>query len=172
MKKLTILLLLTSSVYGQKFVDSLYTFKVVDNSKIVWQKIFTNEIDDLQNAFKKEVISNLQLDNLQEIKNTITFNVKDEYIDYKKYGGKWGNTPAVLNHPHNFLVIIDFKDNRYRVTVKSIEAVIEAANMKMLYDDFLSRGKIKNNKSNKLMYSYIHKYLIDKFTIKLKNDDW
>jgi hypothetical protein len=88
MKKITIILfLLTSSVYGQKFLDSLYTFKVVDNSKIIWQKVFTSEIDDLQNTFKKEVISNLKLENLQEIDNLISFSVKEENVDFKRYGG-------------------------------------------------------------------------------------
>jgi len=52
MKKLTIvLLLLTSSVFGQKLVDSLYTFKVMDN-EVIWQKIFNSETDKII-LFKK-----------------------------------------------------------------------------------------------------------------------
>ena len=104
MKKLTIiLLLLTSSAFGQKLVDSLFTFKVMDN-EVIWQKIFTSEVEDLQNAFKKEVVTNMQLENLQEIGNTISFNVKGENIDFKKYGGTWGGTAIFLQYPQTLLL--------------------------------------------------------------------
>jgi hypothetical protein len=84
MKKIIILFLfLTGSVNSQKLVDSLFTFKVVDN-EIIWQKIFTSEIENLQNTFRKQVVTNLQLENLQEIGGTMSFVVKDEKIDFKK----------------------------------------------------------------------------------------
>jgi hypothetical protein len=175
MKKITIILfLLTSSVYGQKFLDSLYTFKVVDNSKIIWQKVFTSEIDDLQNTFKKEVISNLKLENLQEIDNLISFSVKEENVDFKRYGGSWGSTAIFLQYPQSFLVVIDFKNKKYRVTIKSIEVDFTSANLgtNNLEDIILSKGKFKNNESTKKNLSYYHRHFTDKFTIKVKNDDW
>jgi hypothetical protein len=175
MKKLTIiLLLLTSSAFGQKLVDSLFTFKVMDN-EVIWQKIFTSEVEDLQNAFKKEVVTNMQLENLQEIGNTISFNVKGENIDFKKYGGTWGGTAIFLQYPQNFLVVIDFKDNRYRVSVKSIKIDFSSSGVdgiNNLEDYILKKGKFKNTKYLKKMLGYCHRHYTSKFTIKVKNDDW
>jgi len=174
MKKLTIvLLLLTSSVFGQKLVDSLYTFKVVD-SEIVWQKIFTSDEDDLQNTFRKQVVTNLQLENLQEIGSTMSFVVKDEKIDFKKYGGTWGGTATFLQYPQNFLVVIDFKDNRYRVTIKTIKVDFSSVDLGInKLDDFiLKKGKFKNTKYIKKSLSYYHRHFTEKFTLKQKNDDW
>ena len=51
MKKLFIIFLITGSLHSQKLVDSMFTFKAVDN-EIVWQKIFTSEIDDISLEFK------------------------------------------------------------------------------------------------------------------------
>ena len=174
MKKLTIvLLLLTSSVFGQKLVDSLYTFKVVD-SEIVWQKIFTSDEDDLQNTFRKQVVTNLQLENLQEIGSTMSFVVKDEKIEFKKYGGTWGGTAIFLQYPQNFLVVIDFKDNRHRVTIKSIKVDFSSANLGIdkLDEIILKKGKFKNTKYMKKSLSYYHRHFTEKFTLKHKNDDW
>jgi len=174
MKKLFIIFLITGSVHSQKLVDSIFTFKAVDN-ELVWQKIFTSEIDDLQNVFKKEVVTNMQLENLQEIDNTISFNVKGEKIDFKKYGGTWGNTAVFIQYPQNFLVVIDFKDDRYRVTVKSIKVDFTTSGINSIndFEDYiLKKGKIKNNKYIKKMLSYCHKHYTNKFTINVKNEDW
>ena len=174
MKKLSIIFfLITSSVSSQKLLDSLYTFKVVDN-EIVWQKVFTSDVKDLQNAFRKQVVASLQLENLQEIGSTISFVVKDEKIDFKKYGGTWGGTAIFLQYPQNFLVVIDFKDNRYRVTIKSIKVDFSSANLGIdkLDEIILKKGKFKNTKYMKKSLSYYHRHFTEKFTLKQKNDDW
>ena len=174
MKKIIILfLLITGSVYSQKFVDSLFTFKVVDN-EIIWQKIFTSEVESLQNTFRKQVVTNLQLENLQEIGGTMSFVVKDEKIDFKKYGGTWGGTATYLQYPQSFLVVIEFKDSRYRVTIKSIKVDFSSANLGIskLDDIILKKGKFKNTKYVKKSLSYYHRHFTEKFTLKQKNDDW
>jgi len=174
MKKIIILfLLITGSVHSQKLVDSLFTFKVVDN-EIIWQKIFTSEVESLQNTFRKQVVTNLQLENLQEIGSTMSFVVKDEKINFKKYGGTWGGTAIYLQHPQSFLVVIDFKDNRYRVTIKSIKVDFTSVNLGVdkLDDIILKKGKFKNTKYVKKSLSYYHRHFTEKFTLKQKNDDW
>ena len=176
-KKITLLLFLLGIPilsFSQKLVDTLYTFRVVDNSQIVWQKVFSSDIDDLQNSFKKEVVTNLQLENLQELGNTISFTVKNENIDFKKYGGTWGGTAAFIKYPHNFLVVIDFKENRYRVTIKLIKIDFSSEDLGIidLETFLLKKGKLKNNKLSKVSLSYYHKHFSDKFTLKQINDDW
>jgi len=174
MKKITLLLiLLTSTIYSQKYIDTLYNFRLNEN-KIIWQKVFETKEKDLQNTFRKKVITNIKLENLQEIDNIISFSVIEDIIDFKKYGGKWGSTAIFVQYPNNYLVVIDFKHQKYRVTIKAISLKSEIQYMATdLKDYVIKKNKIKNSKTNNKGLNYYNKHFIAKFTLKNStNSDW
>jgi len=173
MKKLTIvIILIASNTFSQKYIDTLYHFKVEKND-ITWQKVFENSLPDLQKTFIKQTMTNLKFDSLQEIDETISFSVKDDIVDFKKYGGKWGTTAIFIQYPINYLVVIDFKENKYRVTIKSINLKSEIRYMATDLNDYiLKQGKIKNTNTLNTGLSYYDQHFTEKFTITTKKDDW
>lgn len=90
-------------------------------------------------------------------------------------GGKWGNTALFVQYPQNYLVIVDFKDKRYRVTIKSIESDSSMAGVGKLELSSIvikrKMGKIKNNKTNSKALKYYDLHFIEKFEIKNKKDE-
>ena len=151
----------------------MFNFKLNDN-KIIWQKVFETKEKDLQNTFRKKVITNIKLENLQEIDNIISFSVVEDKIDYKKYGGKWGTTAIFVQYPNNYLVVINFKNQKYRVTIKTISLVSEVQYMATDLKDYVIRkDKIKNSKTNNKALNYYNKHFTEKFTLKeITNSDW
>lgn len=176
MKKLILLFSLTLSqfVFAQKYLDTLYGFKL-DNSKLIWQKVYRAN-NKTKVKFKTSVLTNINKQNLQEYDNLISFEVKGDNIDFKKYGGKWGNTPTFVQYPQNYLVIAEFKDNRYRITVKSVFVDYSTAGLgKTELSEIVikrSKGKIKNNSLNKKSLKYYDLHFSSIFNIKTKKDDW
>ena len=174
-KALFFLLIIASSnnLFSQKYVDSLYSFKAVDGN-IIWQKVFTSNSKDLKKAFRKSVITNLKFENLQEIDDTFSFSVNNDMIDFKKYGGKTMTTTFHVQEPKDYLVVIDFKKNKYRVSIKSISVNFEKSNQGVFsFEELICRKKsIKNNKRNKKDLLYYEKHFTEKFTITDKKDDW
>tara|TARA_R110001632_G_scaffold137804_2_gene253430 strand:- start:18634 stop:19158 length:525 start_codon:yes stop_codon:yes gene_type:complete len=174
MKKILLLLLLTSaSVYSQKYVDSIYNFKI-EEGNIIWQKVFKSDVKELQKTFIKKTITNIKLENLQEIDQTISFNVVDDMIDFKKYGGKTMTTSFHVLGPKNYLVVIDFKEKKYRVTIKQISIDLRSNRLGIstFEDLFYRKKKIKNTKTSQKDLKYYHRHFIEKFTITDKKDDW
>lgn len=155
-----------------KHIDSSY-FKVEDN-KLVWQKVFNIEKKDLMNYFTKQVISNISKDNLQKIDNRISFEIKKDIIDYKKYGGTWGNTLTHLKVPINYLVVIDFKENRYRITINSIKSIFGGiVGVLELNDVALKKGVFNKQKIVVRGLKYLNIHFVKKFLIKDKiKEDW
>lgn len=176
MKKTALLILFisfSSSLFSQKYVDSLYNFKVVD-SEIIWQKVFKSKIKDLKTSFKKSVITNIKLENLQEIEDIISFNVLNDMIDFKKYGGKTMTTTFHVQEPKEYLVVINFKPNKYRVTIKQITVNFVKTKLgpSSFEELFIRKNQIKNNKRNKKDLLYYEKHFTEKFKLKETKDDW
>ena len=177
MKKIIILfsLMIFNIGYAQKYIDTLYNFKV-QNEKLIWQKVYDLKTDNPKSNFIKSVISNIKKTDLQEFEETLTFEIKDDEIDFKKYGGKWGNTAIFVQYPQNYLVVVEFKDKRYRVTIKSItvDFTEPGAGTTELTDLVVKRkvGKIKNREILTKALSYYDKHFDSKFLIKNEKDEW
>lgn len=176
MKKKIILLtitLLSTYCFSQKYVDTLYNFKV-DNGNIIWQKVFETKEFNPKKQFIKQTITNLKFNNLQEIDNSISFSVTEDYIDFKKYGGSAFTTTFHVQEPKEYLAVIDFKKNKYRVTIKQItvDYINSFKHKSPLSDVIIKKKKIRNNKRNKKDLNYYQKHFIEQFTIKAKKDDW
>lgn len=155
-----------------KHIDSSY-FKIED-SKLVWQKVFYKEKKDLMSYFIKQVISSLSKDNFQQVENRISFEIKSDKVDYKKYGGKWGNTLSHLKAPLFYLVVIDFKENRYRVTINSIRSNLGGKLGFLEMDNVASKkGVLTKQKIVVRGLKYLNIHFVKTFLLKDKlNEDW
>ena len=110
--KTILLLLFTSLTIAQG------DFKIESN-KLIWQKVFDLDIS------KDDFIKNLKLSgNFYDIEydSFISTNIKEVPIDYKASGYKVANTPMYISSS-NIIgdVIIEFKEEKYRVTVSNIK---------------------------------------------------
>ncbi|AOW18422.1 hypothetical protein LPB03_13580 [Polaribacter vadi] len=158
------------NISGQ-ITDTL-NFKVTENS-LIWNKVYNQENDKLLTYFKKTVISNLKTDNLQEVENRLSFEIREDNVNTKKYGGTWGNTLIPLKYPLHYLVLIDFKENKYRVTVKSIKANYGMQLGFVEFSDVVVRKEqIKNKKIIIRGLGFLNQHFSEKFTITEKKDDW
>lgn len=154
----------------------------VGNFKLEDQKlahVYVYEPTDTVNVRQKvyqQLSMNPQFHNIQNEGNSITAEIKDMKIDYKKYGGKWGNTPAMLNYPINGRLLVEFKDGRYRTIVQGINCYTMGG-WAPLEDISLNRAKdsISTVKGNIQVLSYMDKHFVDTFTMKqlaTAKDDW
>lgn len=161
-------------MYGQNSIDTIYNFKI-EKTELIWQKVYKSEVDSKE-LFKKEVVSSLRGQNLQEFENRISFVITNDKIDFKRLGGKWGNTPSYVQVPQNYLVIVDFKPSKYRVTIKSIETDFSAVGMgKNLLSELVVKrrnSKFRGSESHKRALKYYDLYFQSKFEIKQKKDNW
>ncbi len=95
----------------------------LENEKVYWQQVYQVpgiKVDSLIQYFQKEVLTNIKQDNFQTIGNTISFEVNDDKVNIKKYGGTTMGSVIFASDYLKYLVVIDFKDEKYRVIVKDI----------------------------------------------------
>lgn len=95
----------------------------LNDSKMYWQHIYelpNKTTEEAIKYFQKEVLSNFKQDNFQILDNTVSFEITDDKVNFKKYGGTAMGTAFLTQLYMNYLVVIDFKEDKYRVTVKEI----------------------------------------------------
>jgi hypothetical protein len=171
-----LMLLITSTSYSQDVGPYKYLKK--ENGAVFFERVY-----DMDSVSAQEVESFLTA-NLPSIRDfsdfvktpdVITGKVKDCLVDYKRYGGKWGNTLALLNHPMFANVSIVWKDNKYRVTVNNIY-FMTAGLGKMKLDEVVTKRRGTEFDPNRTVVSggiYVEKYLSELFEIeKSKKADW
>lgn len=153
-------------------VTDTLNFKITE-SGLIWSKIYKKENDRLLTYFKKTVISNLKIYNLQEVENRLSFEVRDDNINTKKYGGTCENTLIPLKFPLYYLVLIDFKENKYRAIVKSIKVNYGIQIGFMQFSDIVTRkGEIKNKNIIIRGLDFFNQHLTQKFTTLEEKEDW
>jgi hypothetical protein len=170
--KLTIIILLTSiSIFSQKYVDTLYNFKV-DTGNIIWQKVFeTNKLKQVKEFLKSNEFTNT----LTEVNNSFTgrtTNTKKRLVK---------NTPYYANFGFDGFCTIDFKENKYRVTLKDIVfdgptitvAGIQKKQNYPLQLQVIKKDKIYNKKKVVKVLTALNTLLLNKFTLQnTKKEDW
>jgi len=93
---------------------------VVENGKLVWQKIYETELT------KKQLTQNIKnsgnFKNLESNESGIIAEITNLTLDYKGYGSSEMSTPMyIARNSLNSIVQIEFKENKYRVTIKNIK---------------------------------------------------
>lgn len=150
-------------------------FKVED-SQIIWQQVFSSDksSEDVIGYLKSVV----DIKDIRETPTGIMFQIATSApIDVKKYGFKKGFVA-------NYVVLnlleaagsVDFKDGRYRVTVRDIVLVANnaSAERKGIETYALTRaGEIKSIFYSMNAAGPLEAYFTDIFTVKVKKDqEW
>jgi len=170
MKKIIILLLITFSTLAQiKHPDTDF---YLQNGKVYWQHVYEvpgKNTDELIKYFEKEVMINFKQDNFQIIDNTISFTINDDKINFRKYGGTAMGTVLFTLAFYNYLVVIDFKEGKYRVSVKEIfidNKIFGPGQSSGYLEEFITKKKGSMFTTNGLATTgliYNHKYFLEKF---------
>lgn len=170
MKKIILLLLIGFSSFGQ--IKHPETDFYLENGKVYWQHVYDvpgKKIDELIKYFEKEVMINFKQDNFQNIENTISFTINDDRVNFRKYGGTAMGTILFIQDYYKYLVVIDFKEEKFRVTVKEIfidNKIYNVAHSAGYLEEYVTKKKqtlfTTNNLANTgLMYN--HKHFLEKF---------
>lgn len=182
MKKITLLLLIGFSSFAQ--IKHPETDFYLENSKIYWQHVYDvpgKNIDELIKYFEKEVMINFKQDNFQNIDNTISFTINDDKINFKKYGGTTMGSILFIQDYFKYLVVIDFKEEKYRVTVKEIfidNKIYNVAHSAGYLEEYVTKKKQTLFTTNSLATTgliYNHKYFLEKFERNMNDSikkDW
>lgn len=162
-----ILLFTTVTIYAQ---ENFY----VENGDIMWSKVFNKKPNTSQLA--------AQLSNVVKLDNSINGRLIDLRIDYKAQGYKRMKMPIFVTYPYCADVQIEFKDDRYRVTIRNIKFENYQTAMNALaeksYDSlglFLldQNNNIKTNKTTALGLSVIDVDFTKRFSISnFMPDNW
>lgn len=119
MKKIFTLTLLLATVfttsYGQETINNFQ----VDNSEIIWQKVFETPLN-FEILVEKVKDSGL-LDKIEIGDNKISGELKAIDADFKGAGFTEMGTPMYISRSHfTGFTILEFKDGKYRLTLKKI----------------------------------------------------
>jgi hypothetical protein len=154
-----------------------YQFIKNEGDQLYFEKIYN--LDSLSSINADEtVFSGLTkvpyLTDISRNGNFLNAKFKDANIDYRKYGGKWSNTAAYLNHPFFADVSIFIKENKYKVVVNNMRFETNTSLFGTIKCNqiFISNGEFKKNKNIVNSGIYIEKHLDDCFNFKLVNPNW
>jgi hypothetical protein len=179
MKKLFLLtfLLLPAIAFGQ--AENPYKYLKLDNGSVFFERVYNIDsasAQEVESLLISKVPSVKDLSEFSRSSDVITGRLKDCLVDYKRYGGKWGNTLVLLNHPMFASISIVWKENKYRVTVSNIY-FMTAGFGKMKLDDTITKKRGQEFDQNNIVLrggTYLEQYLSDLFDFsKAKpKSDW
>jgi len=177
MKKIILFLLISFNGFSQiKYPDTDFN---LFEQKVYWEHIYNipgKNVDELINYFQKEVAQSLSKNNLQIIDNTLSFTVNNDFVDFKKYGGSIFGTATFLRFPMNYIVIVDFKNEKYKIMIKEINItdISNRSNDVTEYFTQKNKSEFRTTSIIKTSITYYQKYFSDKFIITNTptNKDW
>jgi hypothetical protein len=104
---------------------------LIDNDEVVWLKVY--ETDLTKETLIEKIRYTGKFENVSVSEDKLTAEIKDLSVDYKGYGESEMSTPMYLSRSYvKAFCTVEFKDKKYRVTVKNIKFVQK-------YDDALSK---------------------------------
>ncbi len=102
----------------------------IENGKLIWQKVYETELTNEQIIGEIKKSGNFK--NIEISEDGVFAEFKNLSFDFKGFGSSEMSTPIyVARNSANAFVQIEFKENRYRVTIKNIQ-------LTQKYDDALS----------------------------------
>lgn len=153
----------------------------IENNKVIWQKVYelpNTSADSVYKIFHKKVFINLKTQNQQYIDNISSFEISDDLVNYKKYGGSNMGTAMYAQYYYNYLVVVEFKENKYRVTIKEINIDNKSplARDRGLLEEYITKRKNSEFITNSIAIrglTYIDKHFTEKFSIPVDTkDNW
>lgn len=175
------LLFLLLPLYGFSQLKQTDTNFFIENNKVIWQKIYelpNTNADSIYKIFQKKVLINLKTQNQQYLDNILNFEIVDDLVNYKKYGGTNMGTAMYAQYFFNYLAVVEFKENKYRVTIKEINIDNKSSfsRDKGLLEEYITKRKNSEFVTNSIAVrglTYIDKHLTEKFSIPAdKKDNW
>lgn len=137
MKIIFTLTLLSALVFTTSFGQEIINNFQVENSEIIWQKVFETELTF--EALTEKVKDSGILDKIEIGENKISGELKAIDADFKGAGFTEMGTPMYLSRSHfTGFTILEFKDGKYRLTLKKII-------LTQKYSDPLSKQGEKTN---------------------------
>jgi hypothetical protein len=178
MKKLLFFLAITVTSLAQGQVTSYLKFKLVDQ-EIIYQQVFpldSVKVSEVEAFFKTKPY----VTNLTTSAEGLQFDVIDITVDYKKFQFTQVATPPVIQSgKFSGQVIVGVKDNRYRITFKSIQLTGDIGYKKITEKENLTNFAAKNSGTilapdwcRPNMLGLLDQAFTDKLQYKKIKDDW
>lgn len=172
MKTTLLLLLIALPVLSQtKHTENDF---VLENGKMYWEHVYHapgQKSDDLIKHFQKEVLTNYKQDNLQILDNIISFEIRNDIVNFRKYGGTMMGTAIFAQMEINYLVVIDFKDEKYKVIIKDIfldNKAFGLVHSSGKLEEYTAKKSVSVFQTNNIVttgLNYQHQHFIEKFDI-------
>jgi len=191
MKKIltTLLIIIVSyTSYSQEGINSVENF-VIENNGVVYKKIF-----DLPNQSETELKKNIlsfiskvpNVSNVRVIGDEIFGDISNLKVNYKKYGGSYMSTLILLNHSMFGKLIVQTKDNKYRVLIKDIYFIDDVSLLSLNskkemdnrsdFSDFItknSRSEFRTSNTIVKGIGYMNSYFTELFTFSnIPKENW
>ncbi len=94
----------------------------IENGKVIWQKVYETDLTN-ENLIGRIKTSG-QFENISENEESLTAKINQLSMDFKGYGVSEMSTPMYVSRSYvKTFVLIQFKEKRYRVTLKNIKFV-------------------------------------------------
>lgn len=164
-----VLLLLCAYSTGLLAQMEQYNFKVEDD-KVVWEKIYHFDSVNIVSFYNHVIRKNQD--------TTISFQVKDESLNQKKYKLNLFNTREMALQPFRYDVSVSVKGERYRVRTTNIIASLRNIFNPLIlmdapYDGDIKKGKIKTGNLIDRNYKALDMHFNDRFGVKnVLKDEW
>ncbi len=161
-------LLLTFIGYGQNMEKEGF---VLEGNQVYWQKVLPREnirADSLESLFEAAVLPKIKYSKLDKRPALLSFDVEDGAIDYKKYGGRNFSTGVFAKQAHLYHVVVEFKDERYRVTISQIQNIDDKVkSVNEPFEEAVTKngGSFLQSKMVETGLQIMNTYFTEKFTI-------
>ncbi|MEB8345869.1 hypothetical protein OO010_07415 [Flavobacteriaceae bacterium KMM 6898] len=104
---------------------------VIENGQVIWQKVYETDLTNEELVI--QIKTSGQFENVSENKESLTAEINQLSMDFKGYGISEMSTPMYVSRSYvKTFALIEFKEKRYRVTLKNIKFVRK-------YEDALSK---------------------------------
>jgi hypothetical protein len=174
--------------YSQEGTNSIENF-VIENNGVVYKKVF-----DIPNQSEIEIKKNIlsfiskvpNVSNVKIVGDEIFGDIVNLKVNYKQFGGSYMSTLILLNHSMFGKLIVQTKDNRYRILIKDIYFIDDVSllslNSKKEMDNrtdftnFITKnGRTEFRTSNTIIkgIGYMNSYFSEIFTYSNKpKENW
>ena len=170
-----ILLFLTIVCFKSFSQGSEYENFKIEDRKLIWQKVYETEFskDEIIKSIKESGI----IKEIEYLENSLTGTIENLDLDFKGFGNTEMNTAMYISRSYfKSFVLIEFKENRYRMTLKEMKLVQkysdglnEEGEISELGDYSIKNNNLDFKKSFKKSPSGILNFTFDKvFEIKKK----
>ncbi len=156
--------------------DTSYKYLKKINNQVIFEKTFV--LDSLKSETIEDLLTSSfpgisDVSSFQKSIKIISFDLKNVYVDYKKYGLKKMTMNPILAFPMSCNVSVIWKDGRYRITASNISFNVVSFGVQKLTDHILSDElRFDDKKIVTSMGHCLENFFSDKFNVDLVNSKW